>query len=69
MKLVRRIGEMPLSPRQAEVCMLISRGLDYNKIAEQLGISRHTVIAHSRWIYNKLDVHNRSELVNLLLSA
>ena len=68
-KLVRRIGEMPLSPRQAEVCMLISHGLDYNKIAEQLGISKHTAIAHSRWIYNKLDVHNRSELVNLLLYA
>lgn len=68
-KLVRRIGEMPLSPRQADVCMLMSRGHSFETIAEQLGISKHTAITHSRWIYNKLDVHNRSELVNLLLSA
>ncbi len=31
-------------------------------------ISKHTAIAHGRWIYNKLDVHNRAELVSKLLS-
>ena len=34
---------------------------------KRLGISRHTAIAHGRWIYHKLDVHNRAELVNRLL--
>ena len=66
-KLVRRIGEMPLSKRQAEVCLLLASGAGYDKIAEQLGIRKHTAIAHSRWIYNKLDVHNRTELRSKLL--
>ena len=68
-KLMRRVGELPLSPRQAEVCMLMATGASNEKIADRLGISRHTAIAHGRWIYNKLDVHNRTELVNKLLSV
>ena len=38
------------------------------EIAERLSISRHTAIAHGRWIYTRLDVHNRSELVSRLLA-
>jgi DNA-binding CsgD family transcriptional regulator len=66
-KLVRQIGKMPLSKRQAEVCFLLANGVGYENIAERLGISKHTAIAHSRWIYNKLDVHNRAELFSKLL--
>ena len=32
------------------------------------GISKHTANEHARWIYNKLDVHSRSELVSKMLS-
>lgn len=68
-KLMRRVKELPLSRRQAQVCMLMANGASNENIAEQLGISKYTAIAHGRWIYNKLDVHNRAELVNKLLSA
>jgi DNA-binding CsgD family transcriptional regulator len=67
--LTRRIGEMPLSRRQAEVCFLMASGASNERIAEQLSISRHTAIAHGRWIYNKLNVENRAELVKKLLAA
>ncbi len=67
--LLRRVGELPLSRRQAEVCLLMANGNSAESVAEQLGISKHTAIAHGRWIYNKLDVHNRAELVNRLLSG
>jgi DNA-binding CsgD family transcriptional regulator len=67
-KLVRRIGEFSLSPRQSEVCLLLAQGRDHDTIAKALDISRHTAIAHGRWIYNRLDVHNRTELTNRLLS-
>lgn len=66
-KLMRRLKELPLSGRQGQVCFLMANGASNERIAEQLGISRHTAIAHGRWIYNKLDVHNRTELVNKLL--
>jgi DNA-binding CsgD family transcriptional regulator len=68
-KLVRRVGELPLSPRESEVCLLMANGESNEEIAERLGISRHTAIAHGRWIYNKLDVHNRAELVQKLLTT
>jgi DNA-binding CsgD family transcriptional regulator len=67
--MMRRVSALPLSPRQAEVCFLMANGATNETIAEQLGISKHTAIAHGRWIYNKLDVHNRTELVSKLLFA
>jgi DNA-binding CsgD family transcriptional regulator len=68
-KLMRSLARQPLSRRQAEVCLLMATGSSYESIARQLGISRHTAISHSRWIYDKLDVHNRAELINRLLSS
>ena len=68
MRLIRQIGKLPLSARQAEVCFHMAQGLSYTEIAERLGISPHTAVAHSRWIYHKLDVSSRAELVDRLLS-
>lgn len=44
-QLVRRLGDLPLSPRQAEICVMLATGLTNEAIAERLGISRHTAIA------------------------
>ena len=64
----RRVGELPLSKRQAEVAILLANGDSNARIADRLGISTNTAISHGRWIYNKLDVHNRAELVTKLLA-
>jgi len=66
--MIRRLGELPLSRRQSEVAYLLARGASHDGISRQLGISRHTAIAHGRWIYNKLSVSNRAELVEKLLT-
>ena len=66
-RLVRRVGELPLNGREAEVCRYMASGLSNEAIGDRLGISKHTAIAHGRWIYNKLGVHNRAELVGKLL--
>lgn len=68
LKLVRQAGELSLTRRQAEVCVLMASGVSHEKIAERLGISRHTANEHGRWIYNKLKVHNRTELLAKLLA-
>jgi DNA-binding CsgD family transcriptional regulator len=68
-KLTHNLQHLALSRRQSEVCLLLAMGSSYDQIAKKLGISKHTAIAHSRWIYNKLDVHNRAELINRLLCA
>ncbi len=59
---------MPLNSREAEVCLHMANGASNEAIADRLGISKHTAITHGRWIYTKLDVHNRAELVSKLLS-
>ena len=68
-RLVHSVERLPLSRRQAEVCVLMASGYSHESIADRLGISRHTANEHGRWIYNKLDVHSRAELVNKLLFA
>jgi DNA-binding CsgD family transcriptional regulator len=67
-RLMRGIGKLPLSARQAEVCFHMASGLSYNEIAKKLHISPHTAVAHSRWIYDRLGVGSRTELVEKLLA-
>ncbi len=54
----------PLSPRENEVLQLLSDGLLYKEIAEQLSISIATVRQHIHRIYEKLHVQNRTEALN-----
>ena len=49
----------PLSEREKEVLVCISRGMSNREIAEQLFLSVGTVKAHSHNIYEKLDASNR----------
>ena len=53
----------PLSEREIEVLSLIAHGLRNETVGERLFISTHTVKAHTRSIYAKLDVHSRTEAV------
>jgi LuxR family maltose regulon positive regulatory protein len=53
----------PLSERETEILKLIAEGLTNPEIANRLFLSLHTVKTHTRNIYSKLDVHNRTEAV------
>lgn len=48
----------PLTAREMEVLSLVADGLAKKEIADQLGISTHTVVAHVTHIYEKLKVKN-----------
>ena len=53
----------PLSDREIEVLQLIAEGLTNQEIASRLFISLNTVKGHTRNIYGKLGVHNRTQAV------
>ena len=53
-----------LSNRENEILQLLSKGLLYKEIAEQLHISTSSVRQHIHHIYEKLHVQNRTEAIN-----
>jgi DNA-binding NarL/FixJ family response regulator len=52
-----------LTPRETEVLQLLADGLTNKAIAQQLGISEHTVKFHVNAILGKLGVQSRTEAV------
>lgn len=55
--------EIKLTIREVEVLEQLSKGLNYNVIAENLFLSPSTVRKHIENIYTKLQVHNKLEAV------
>ena len=53
----------PLTPREQEVLQLLAEGLANRAIAQELGISEHTVKFHVNAIMGKLDAQSRTEAV------
>jgi LuxR family maltose regulon positive regulatory protein len=53
----------PLSERELEVLQLLAEGLTNPEIAARLFLSLNTVKAHTRNIYGKLSVNNRTQAV------
>lgn len=57
------LEKVKLSPRETTILEQLSKGLNYNEIAENLIISPSTVRKHIENIYKKLQVHSKMEAV------
>lgn len=57
---------LPITEREHELLVLLSKGLLYKEIAEELGITVGTVKQHIHKIYDKLQVNNKTEAINKL---
>lgn len=55
--------DIPLTKREREIIILVSRGLTNQQIAAQLYISPRTVDTHRTNIMQKLDIHDLANLV------
>jgi predicted ATPase/DNA-binding CsgD family transcriptional regulator len=55
-------GWASLTPTELQVVKLVSEGLTNPQVAERMFISRATVKVHLGHVFQKLDVHSRSEL-------
>lgn len=60
---------LPISRREAEVLACLASGASSRAIADELGISRHTVLRHLEKIYAKLGVHSRVAATRIALEA
>jgi DNA-binding NarL/FixJ family response regulator len=58
-----------LSKREVDVAGLLFSGLKNAQIADKLFISEITVKKHLQNIYHKVGVHNRTSLVNKMLTC
>lgn len=58
-----RAASDPLTPREREVLKLIADGMTNREIADELVLSLSTVQTHRLHIMEKLNLHNRTELV------
>ena len=56
-----------LTARERETLKLIAEGYTSRRIAEMLFISVKTVLGHRAKIMEKLDLHNRTELIKYAL--
>jgi pSer/pThr/pTyr-binding forkhead associated (FHA) protein len=57
--------QVPLSGAEQRVFKLIVGGLPEKMIANQLGLSPHTVHSHTRTIFRSFGVHSRTQLITL----
>lgn len=62
-------ARLPVTPREAEVLIWLTRGKSNRDIGEILGLSPRTVNKHLEQIYAKLGIENRSSAVALTLRA
>lgn len=55
-----------LTPREAEIALLLVGGMRPQAAADHLCVSVNTVRTHSKAVYRKLNVHSQGELVHLV---
>ena len=60
--------DLPLTPRQMDVLLLLGQGFPNKRICQSLNLTEHTVKTHLKAIFTQLGVHNRTECVNLARS-
>lgn len=58
--------QFELSPKETEVMILFAKGRSATRIQEELFISKGTVSTHLRHIYQKMDVHSKQELLDII---
>ncbi len=52
-----------LTPHETRLLKLLVKGFNYTTAAEELGVSYNTIKFHMRHVYEKLQVHSKSEAV------
>jgi DNA-binding NarL/FixJ family response regulator len=65
----RRTAEAPLSPREVEILQKVAYGSTTKEVADELGISFHTVKTHLERIFEKLGANDRAQAVAIAIRS
>jgi DNA-binding CsgD family transcriptional regulator len=60
---VVRLPSISQDPHEIRILKLLVDGHHYKSAATELGVTVHTISFHLRHIYEKLEVHSKSEAV------
>lgn len=63
LRAVNANGNTLVTPREEQVVALVAEGLSNREIAQELGLSEHTVKQYLFRIFDKLGISTRAELV------
>lgn len=55
-----------LTPREAEVALLLAEGRTMSYAANELGLAENTVRGYTKQVYEKTGVHSKQELIDLI---
>jgi DNA-binding CsgD family transcriptional regulator len=55
-----------LTNRESEVFHILAQGYNLARVQQELFISEGTAITHRRKIYQKLGIHSKAELIDLI---
>lgn len=66
--LFQRLSRWDFTDRQREIVLKVIRGESNREIAMALSVTEQTVKEHLRNIFDKVEVHRRSELISRILS-
>ncbi len=67
--LLQRLLRWDFTDRQTEVVLRVIRGESNREVAMSLSVTEQTVKEHLRNIFEKVEVHRRSELISKILST
>jgi DNA-binding CsgD family transcriptional regulator len=65
--LVAGMKPLRLSPKQKEVALLLALGETHQTIARRMNVSLNTANYHVKQVYDKLDAHDRKDVLRTLL--
>jgi len=60
--------EYQLTPRESEILRYVALGRSAKYIAEKLLISHNTARTHIKHVYEKLNIHSKQRLIDLILT-
>lgn len=69
LRVVSATGEDLLTPRERDVVRFVAEGFGNREVAQQLGLSSHTVKNYMFNIFEKLGISSRAELILYVLSS